>query len=298
MDSSEELVMSDDGVRLFVQKIGNGPTAVLIPNRISVFEAFKVLADGRMLIFFDPRNRGRSDAVTDRSKLEKGIHHDVDDMEAIRRHFSVSRVDVIGFSYMGLGVVLYAMKHHDRVGRVVQIGSMAPDYAKQYPAHLTNVDATLGDVLARLGELQKERQAYEPHVFCKKFWSILRALYVVDPADADKLDWEPCDLPNEMNFLSQWNEHLLPSIERLNLTADDIAKVSMPVLCIHGRKDRSSSYGGGRDWALRLPDARLVTVDNAAHVPWIEDPVKVFGALETFLGGAWPDAAETVTSLD
>jgi pimeloyl-ACP methyl ester carboxylesterase len=106
------------------------------------------------------------------------------------------------------------------------------------------------------------------------------------------------DLPNEMNFMTQWNDHVLPSIQRLELTAEELAKAQAPVLIIHGRKDRSASYGGGRDWALRLPDARLVTVDNAAHVPWIEDPEKVFSAIETFLGGAWPETAEKVELLD
>ncbi len=91
---------------------------------------------------------------------------------------------------------------------------------------------------------------------------------------------------------------MLPSIQRLGLTDADFARASAPVLGIHGRKDRSSSYSGGRDWIRRLPNARLVTVDNAAHVPWIEDPDKVFGALGTFLDGAWPGAAETVESLD
>ena len=98
--------------------------------------------------------------------------------------------------------------------------------------------------------------------------------------------------------MKQWTEHVLPSIQRLNLTDDDFARASAPVLGIHGRKDRSSSYGGGRDWIRRLPNARLVTVDNAAHVPWIESPDTVFGAIETFLDGAWPGAAEDVESLD
>jgi pimeloyl-ACP methyl ester carboxylesterase len=49
---------------------------------------------------------------------------------------------------------------------------------------------------------------------------------------------------------------------------------------------------------LILPNARLVTVENAAHVPWIEAPEKVFGSIETFLDGAWPEAAEVVKSLD
>ena len=47
-----------------------------------------------------------------------------------------------------------------------------------------------------------------------------------------------------------------------------------------------------------MPDARLVTVENAAHVPWIEAPEKVFGSIETFLDGAWPEAAQKVASLD
>jgi pimeloyl-ACP methyl ester carboxylesterase len=46
-----------------------------------------------------------------------------------------------------------------------------------------------------------------------------------------------------------------------------------------------------------LPHARLVTVDNAAHVPWIEAPEAVFGAIKTFLNGAWPETAQKVESL-
>jgi pimeloyl-ACP methyl ester carboxylesterase len=40
-----------------------------------------------------------------------------------------------------------------------------------------------------------------------------------------------------------------------------------------------------------LPNARLPTVENAAHVPWIEAPGRVFGAIRTFLDGAWPEGA-------
>ena len=298
MEPTDAYVTTEDGVRLFVQSLGTGPQTVLILNRVYLFDTFKAFADGRTLIFCDPRNRGRSDHIIDRSKLERGIHHDVDDLDAVRRHFGIHRVDLIGHSYAGAIVALYAMKYPDHVGRVVQIGSIAPDYAKQYPAHLTNTDATLGEVLVRLGELQNDRQVYDPQEFCRKFCSVLRVLYVVDPADADKLKWEPCDLPNEVNFMKHWTENILPSIQDLKLTAEDISQARAPVLAIHGRKDRSSPYGGGRDWALRLPDARLVTVDNAAHAPWIEDPDKVFGALETFLGGEWPETAVRMESPD
>jgi hypothetical protein len=71
---SEVYVTADDGVRLFVQKLGNGAQAVVIPNGIYLSDDFKHLADGRTLIFFDFRNRGRSDHVSDSSKLKRGIH--------------------------------------------------------------------------------------------------------------------------------------------------------------------------------------------------------------------------------
>jgi pimeloyl-ACP methyl ester carboxylesterase len=34
-----------------------------------------------------------------------------------------------------------------------------------------------------------------------------------------------------------------------------------------------------------------LTIDKAAHAPWIEAPDLVFAAIETFLTGTWPDAA-------
>ena len=295
---SEGFVTTDDGVRLFFQKLGNGPRVVIIPNGIYLSEDFKSLADGRTLIFYDLRNRGRSDHVTDGTKIAKGIHHDVDDLEVVRRHFAIRNPTLIGHSYVGLMVALYAMKYPAGTGRVVQIGPIQPYAGKEYPAHLTGADATLAEVLSMLTQLQKERQSEDPKEFCKKFWSVLRVIFVVNPADADKINWGRCDLPNELNFMKYWSETILPSIQSLNLTADEIAKVKTPVLTVHGTRDRSSPYGGGRDWALTLSNARLVTVENAAHAPWIEDPERVFGSIKTFLDGTWPEAAQKVVLLD
>jgi hypothetical protein len=47
-----------------------------------------------------------------------------------------------------------------------------------------------------------------------------------------------------------------------------------------------------------VANARLVTIENAAHVPWIEAPEKVFGSIKTFIDGTWPEVAHRVESLD
>ena len=297
MQTSDGYITMQDGARLYFQKVGTGPKPVLIPNGFYFLTDFQHLADGRTLIFYDVRNRGRSDAVSDPGKLARGIQQDVDDLDAVRRHFGIDQVDVIGHSYIGLMVGLYAMRYAAHVGCAVLLGPAQPDAAKQYPAHLTCADAVFTGVMAKIGQMMKEPQSADPVEACKKFWSVLRFIFVANPADAERIDWGRCDLPNERNFRPYWMGQIWPSIQSLKLAAEDFAKAKSPVLIAHGTKDRSSPYGGGRDWAMQLPNARLVTVDNAAHAPWIEAPELVFGSIRTFLDGAWPEAAEKVTSL-
>lgn len=259
-------------------------------------EDFECLAEGRTLILFDLRNRGRSETIADAAKLAGGIHNDVEDLEAVRRHFGFDKIDLLGHSYVGLTVVLYAMKYPGQTNRVIQIGPAQPRADKQYPAHLTGADPILTEVLGKLAQLQNEPAA--PDQRCRKSWALLRMLYVADPADADKLHWEPCDLLNELNFMSYWMGHVLPSIRNLHLSSEQLGQVRTPVLTIHGTKDRSAAYGGARDWAMQLPNARLITIENAAHVPWVEAPEIVFGAIAEFLSGRWPAAARRVESLE
>jgi proline iminopeptidase len=294
----EGYLKSDDGVRLFYRKLGTGAETVIVPNGMYLIEDFTRFANGRTLVVYDVRNRGRSETVDDAPKLARGILNDVDDLEAIRRQLGLERITLLGHSYIGLLVILYAMKHPDRVTRVVQIGPMEPHHGKTYPAHLTANDGVLQAVFAKLAELRKDPTPREPEEQCRKFWSVLRTIYVTDPADAGRIDWGRCDLPNERNMMKYWMGSLIPSIKALNLTTDDFAKVKAPVLTVHGTKDRSAPHGGGREWALVLPNARLVTVEGGGHAPWIEAPDYVFSAIQTFLGGAWPDTAQRIERLD
>jgi proline iminopeptidase len=294
MASAEAYVTTSDGVRLYVRTLGGGPTTLVVPNGLYFIDDFAYLTEDRTVVVYDVRNRGRSDEVTDRSKLARGILQDVDDLDEVRRHAGAERIDLLGHSYIGLMVAVYAMEYAAHVNRVVQIGPAPPNARVQYPSELAFNDGTLGDVFARIGALQKEGPT-DPEQRCRQFWAILAALYVTDPRDANRVaPWGRCDLANERNFMRYFQGELLPSMQRLDLTADDFAKATAPVLTIHGTKDRSAAYGGGRDWAARLPNARLLTIDNAGHAPWIEAPDAVFSGVTTFFDGAWPDGAETV----
>lgn len=49
---------------------------------------------------------------------------------------------------------------------------------------------------------------------------------------------------------------------------------------------------------MMLPEARLLTIEEGAHGPWIEAPDRVFGGIRPFLRGEWPEQAEIVAVLD
>jgi hypothetical protein len=61
----EGVVVTSDGVHLFYEVIGNGPETVVIPGRLFLIHTLRQLAEGRRLIFYDTRARGKSDAIHD-----------------------------------------------------------------------------------------------------------------------------------------------------------------------------------------------------------------------------------------
>src|SRR5262249_36465583 len=101
MTATEGYITVEDGVRLFFETAGKGEETLVILNGIFLFSDFKYLADGRKLIAIDLRNRGRSDYVSDGSKL-RGVPQDVEDIDVLRRHFELDRMDLIAHSYAGV----------------------------------------------------------------------------------------------------------------------------------------------------------------------------------------------------
>lgn len=298
----EGFVTSDDGVRLFYQKAGTGAKTIILPGRLFTFKDFRQLADEFTLISYDMRGRGRSDKVADGERLT--IHYDLKDLESVRRHFRVSKFNAIGYSYLGLLVVMYAMEHPSMVERIVQIGPVPLKYDTEYPAPLTNQDklSDIGANAGELAELEKLRVSghdkSQPREYCEKMWRVMRFRLVGNPANVERLGPGTCDMPNEWPVnLERHFQYGFASVQKLNIPKEKVREVSQPVLTIHGTKDRNAPYGAGREWALILPNARLLTVEGAAHQVFAEFPEIVFPAIRVFIKGDWPNGVEKVTAL-
>ena len=284
-------ITTNDGVRLYFECIGAGERLLLIPNGPPFLDQLQSLAATRRVVAFDARNRGRSDRVTDEARLARELDLEVEDIDAVRRHFGEENVDVLGHSYVGLLAILYAMRFPAHVGRVIQIGPAGPDGGATYPIERADDIKVRHDVLERLAAFAAASPS-DPEERCRRGWDVLRPLYVVDPADVSKLDgFERCSLECERHALAFVLARIVPALQALTLRAEDLAAVRVPVLTVHGRRDRSAPHAAGREWARLLPNARLVTIENAGHIPWIESHAEVLGAIEAFLAGQEPARA-------
>jgi pimeloyl-ACP methyl ester carboxylesterase len=286
-------VTADDGVRIYFQRIGTGGRTLIVPNGLPLFDLLEPLAATHTVVVFDPVNRGRSDRVVDAARPERVLERESDDIDAVRRHVGAAKVDLLGHSYTGVVLVLYAMRHPAHVSRIIQIGPAAPDGTVPHPRNPED-EALLQGIFVRVLEVQRDT-APGSEERCRRFWDALRPLYVVDPADASKLDaFDRCHLETERHAAEYVMTRIVPALAAIRLRAEDVRPVTAPVLTIHGRRDRSAPHEGGRDWVRLLSDARLVSVEDAGHMPWIEKPAEVGSAIGTFLAGDWPAAAERV----
>ncbi|HEX2834906.1 MAG TPA: alpha/beta fold hydrolase [Thermoanaerobaculia bacterium] len=276
----EGFVDADGGAKLYYRKTGAGPITIIAPLDFIFHDPLKMFADIATVITYDARNRGRSSRVDVKTM---SIEQDVRDLEAVRAQLKVETFVPVGYSYLGKMVVLYAAAHPARVRRVVQLSPAGnvPHEVKRDP----NLGVSEADQ-KKLDEVKAKKDATSLEL-CEANWNVMRYGFVGNPKYASRVT-SPCAFENE-----RW-ENFGPAFQVLWPTAlqpmsdADVAKVTMPVLVIHGTKDRNASYEDGKAWAKALPDARLLTVENAAHATWADDPVVVLGAIRHFLRGEWP----------
>jgi pimeloyl-ACP methyl ester carboxylesterase len=235
--------------------------------------------------------------VTDSTRIS--LQHDVRDLEAVRRQVRAERISLIGWSYLGLMVMLYAAEHPELVERVIQIGPIPRQYGNVYPASLQAHDSIPVPDSAARAQLTQMHQAglprRDPQAYCEREYQILRVRLVGNPQVANRVP-DLCSMPNEWpTVLDRHFRLLFRSIQREDYAGwGSYAQLSFPVLTIHGTQDRNAPYGGGREWAARLPDGRLLTVRGGGHMVWLDAPKVVFPAIDTFLRGSWPRDAVRV----
>src|SRR5207249_5679919 len=117
---------------------------VIIPAASWLSADLGPMVKGRRLIFYDQRGRGPSDPDADDSHI--WTDYEVRDLETVRRHFALDQVSIIGWSYMGGLVALYAAEHPEAVTRLILMCPISPRSGAPYE----NAEATAQKENARL----------------------------------------------------------------------------------------------------------------------------------------------------
>jgi proline iminopeptidase len=293
-------ITTHDGYKLYYEKVGNGPQRVLVPLRLFLQEPIQKLASPeRTLVFYDTRNRGKSESISDPKAIT--LQNDVRDLEAVRAHFGYKKIIPVGWSYAGMMVMLYAVEHPERVEKIIQLGPVSPTFGTKYlPEFDNSSDRSYanGALWEKIQHARKEgKDKSEPKAFCELFQPFIARAVVYKPESVDPHATGLCTMENEwpVNFDKHLQAHFVGSVQNFKFPLEKLKLVKAPVLTVHGKKDRNAAYGAGREWVSLLPNARLISFDHAAHALWRDEPAATTHALNEFLHGKWPSAAEKIT---
>lgn len=296
MRSSEGFVFVRPGLHLYYHVLGEGRETVVVPNANWLSDLLPPLAEGRRLILYDPRSRGRSSAVTDGRYLS--LQEDVADLEAVRRYFGLERMSLLGTSYHAAITAAYALENPERVERMLLVSPITPrrpgEWVQETP---TWEELTYPPGIPRLAEMRREGvDRDDPVAFCRAWFNyFLLPAQMGELAAASRFPLDDvCSFPNEwpQHTMSLYFQHIVPKMEDWDFRPR-LAGLRTPLLVIQGTDDLVP-IEASREWAAHAPDARFLRIDGAGHHPYIERPQEFFPAVETFLQGEWPRGAESV----
>ena len=287
--ASDHWLTTADSVRLYYRILGAGHETVIVPLASLHGTSLDALARGRRLVLYDPRGRGRSDTVP---PAKVSLDYNLADLDAIRAEVGAERAALIGWSGLGMELFVYALRHPDRVTRLVQLAPVAPRWVPWADSLMADrrrrTDSAAAAELGR--KVTRGEYREDPAAHCRAAAAVNLPPTFADPADA-RLAPDVCAYPTEWpERLGAYFGALLGSIEGFDWSDSLAQATGVPRLVIHGGRD-NTPLAGNREWVSGQPNARLLVVDGAGHWPHYERPDQVIPAIERFLAGGWPDGS-------
>jgi pimeloyl-ACP methyl ester carboxylesterase len=286
--ASSGFVVTRDGTHIYYEIAGAGSPTVVVSGGFLVRDALEPLTRRHRVVFFDARNRGRSDHVSpDRISLE----YQIEDVEDLREALGIERMVLLGWSGMGKEMAMYTLRHPERVDRLLQVAPVPPikgDFMQRMmDARMARMDRAAAQRLDAEYEAGKWKD--DPAGYCRAYRVIERGATFVDPANASAYP-DTCRWPNEWpaNLWPTFGA-LVPTIESADPTAA-LSSLDVPRLVIVGAND-AIPREGFELWVKGYDDACLLVLPEAGHWVFVEAADAFFPAVEAFLGGVWPEGA-------
>jgi proline-specific peptidase len=292
-------IATADSVRIYYRVVGAGSDTVVVLHGGPGFTMDYLLpdlvpmAERHTMLFYDQRGSGRSTAPLDSFHISVAQH--VADLEALRGHFGIARLTLLGHSWGGKLAAIYAAAHPDRVKQLILEAPGSPKPDPRFGRNLL-VWADSG-MRARIDQLSRTaRDSTTDRIeSCRAFWKEFIRGYWFDANDTTsmrRMRGDVCSYPGAMNDLARVGQLTATSAGRHDYAAD-VSAVRVPVLVVVGRND-PMPWDNSQAWAAAFPDSRLLILERSGHFPHVEEPEAFFEAVEAFLRGSWPASAVKV----
>jgi len=260
-----------DGTTLAYHLAGEGAPLICLPGGPMQASAYLGdlggLATHGALVRLDLRGTGDSAVPEDPATYR--CDRQVDDVEALRAHLGLERIDLFGHSAGGTLAILYAIRYPDRVRRLV-LAAPSPR-----PAGLEITDADRREVA--------EQRRGEP--WFAPAWAAFERIWAGDRTAADWAAitpfshgrWDAAREALAAEESAQRNDEaaaayyadgaLDPPAVRAALTT-----LRAPVLLVSGELDVGLPPKCAAEYAGCFRRAELIAQPGAGHYPWLDDP--------------------------
>ena len=267
---------SDETINIAYAAVGSGPMLLKTANWLTHLEydwespvwlpLLQQLAQKNRLIRYDGRGNGLSDRNVDDISFASFAR----DFEAVVGASKAERFAVLGISQGAAIAIDYAVRHPDRVTKLVLHGGYAIGRNRRGSAEET-------DKAHVFLSMMRHGWGDEHSAFMRAFVSVF--------------------IPNGSSEQIKW----LADLQRITTSADNAARIRMacdeidvadmlprlhvPTLVLHSRHDNVVPLEQGRLLATSIPNARFVTLDSDNHVLLPGEPAwsKFMGEIEAFL---------------
>jgi len=278
--------VAPDGRRVAYRQVGQGPVLVCHPGgpgfSSRYFGDLAGLGTARTLVLLDPRGTGGSERPSDPRAY--AIADYVGDLEALREHLGLARMELLGHSHGGVVAMAYAITHPDQVERLVLASTLARFAEAQADAMDAAMLAKAGapwydDARAALEDEQAGRFRDDEELgglVLREFPFYFAGYGEPERAWAEALRGEHVN----GDALRLFNEEIFPTFD---LRAQ-LVRVNAPALVVTGELDFITGPVCADEIAAGIAGARLVVLPGVGHLVFVEAPERFTREALAFLG--------------
>ncbi len=268
-----------DRARLYYRAIGEGRPIIVLHGGPDFDHHYLLpemdrLAASFRLVYYDQRGRGRS--AGDIQPEEVSIASEIEDLDAVRRHFGFGSAALLGHSWGGVLAMEYATRHPDRVSHLILVDT-APGSAEDWlalrqhlprtraPGDVERMEAVASSARYQAGDLEAEMEYYRIHF----------SATVPQPERLEQVIGRlRTHFTEESVLTARAIEQRLYDETWRSEGYDLIRKLQalrIPTLVLHGARDFIPVALAARI-ARAMPCGRLVVLEACGHFAYVESP--------------------------